>query len=90
MRTEKAEIEAKSLAKEVAELESRFMELVGERLKGCKEVGLAYLQAKITNGGPGLRPGSTGGNTRKDTAMLPMFCGDKSTAYRRYHVRRQQ
>ena len=89
MRTEKADVESKFLSEDVAQLATKFLELVGKGFRSCKEVGLIYLQAEVTIGGtvPWLRDAASA--TKKETVMLLKFSGDKTTAYLIYPLWRK-
>ena len=69
---------------------TKFVELVGERFKKCKEVGLTYLQVKVITMSAMSRSRDAAGTTKKETVMLPMFSGDKKTAYLKYLVWRKK
>ena len=53
LRVEKADVELRFSSAEDRELDARFLELVGAKLRRGKEDGLTYLQAEVTGIGLG-------------------------------------
>ena len=82
---ERAEVKSRFPSTEDTTLATKFTELVGEGLQQCKEVGLAYLQAK-TNIRSITGPRDTATMTKKETIMLPKFSSNEDTAYLQYPI----
>ena len=74
---------------EYRDLDAGFLDLLGSKLRRCKEDRLTYLQAEVTGEGRGSRLRDAASRTKKETVMLLRLSGDKQTAYLKYPVWRK-